>query len=428
MKKIISVLVIVLFVVTSFTACSSGEKSEEAMKAEIKAELETEKKKEEELKEQIKKELEAEKASEPAKDNAKASKADMKDMDSIYEFVKQDIKGLSRDDFNLWEVNYLDITGDGTDEIVLAGIHGVEWPQKMQIISGDSGEYKRISSDIELYKYENKSEFKDGFFVVTGRTGGTGTESTEMNLYVYNGTEIVNVLSGLEVFYRVSAQGVDEEVIGEIDGKLTDFIFTVTKHDKMSGKKTIEKKEQYTYNNNTKKFDVKSIQVQKANDTPKSAGQPAKSSNAGTEEKENLKLSGLSNESINGTHVNYQDYCAVIVPMYNGVNSALLAEVIKGMGNVTQGSLSMRVKFAIFGHLKDIKITYYEGMDSNGEVLEVGTLYNANVDVQVYAQSGDMSYIKVTGKAPTESGNYSDVEFTLDDMRDSSDYEVIMRK
>lgn len=239
MKKAISMMLLVFIILTSFVGCSNPNKKSAA-----------------------------EKVAEKAEDNSKLAKVDMRDMDAIYEFVKQHIKDLSRENFDYCEVNYLDITGDGTDEAVISGLNGVEWPPKMQIISGDSGEYKRIPSDIPLLKYENKPELRDGFFVVTGKTGGTGTATTVMNLYTYDGSEIINVLSNLEVFYRVAGapiENIDIERTGEIDGKLTDFIFTVTEYDKVTGKKTIEKKEQYTYNANTKRFDVKSIEAQAVN-------------------------------------------------------------------------------------------------------------------------------------------------------------------
>lgn len=103
-----------------------------------------------------------------------------------------------------------------------------------------------------------------------------------------------------------------------------------------------------------------------------------------------------------------------------------LESVIADIGSVTQGPQGMQVNFAIFGHLNDIKITYFQGMGADGESIDVGTLYNANVQVRVWLPNGDMSHIKVTGVADLGNGNFRNVEFGLDDMRDRSDYKVIM--
>lgn len=149
-------------------------------------------------------------------------------------------------------------------------------------------------------------------------------------------------------------------------------------------------------------------------------------SNAGAEEPDNLKLAGFRNETINGTPINYSDYRVVVIPMYDGLNS--LQWVNEDIGSVTQGPQGMQVNFAIFGHLNDIKITNYEGMGSEGETLNVGALYNAHVGVRVWLPNSDMSYIQVTGVADLGNGDTRNVEFTLDDMRDSSDYKVIMYK
>lgn len=237
MKKALILVVLMLTILTGIAGCS--------MNKNKKPEIET--------------------GTEKGQDNPKASTVDMKDMDAIYEFFKEDMKDLSIEDFNLWEVNYLDITGDGTDEAVFAAFHGVEWPQKMRIISGDSGEYKLIPSDIPLYGYANNPELRDGFFVITGKTGGTGTESTFMDLYVYDGSEIISILKGVELFYRFSdagASGVDVEVMGEIEGNLRDFIYTLTEFDNVAKKETLVKKEQYIYDEATMSFKSELIQSQ----------------------------------------------------------------------------------------------------------------------------------------------------------------------
>lgn len=103
MKKLTSVLLLLLLIMTSLAGCSPNKKPEEQSRTDIKKELETET--------AVKKEAE----------NLKTQKVDVKDKNALYEFVRQDIKGLSRENFNLWQINYLDITGDGNDEAVIAG-------------------------------------------------------------------------------------------------------------------------------------------------------------------------------------------------------------------------------------------------------------------------------------------------------------------
>lgn len=147
---------------------------------------------------------------------------------------------------------------------------------------------------------------------------------------------------------------------------------------------------------------------------------------AGEEEQENQKLSGFRNETINGTAINYSDYRLVVVPMYDGLNTLLW--VNQDIGSVTQGPQGMEVNFAIFGQLNDIKITYYQGMGAEGQTINVGSLHDAHVGVRVWLPNNDMSYIGVTGVADLGNGDLRKVEFSLDDMRDASEYKVIMFK
>lgn len=167
---------------------------------------------------------------------------------------------------------------------------------------------------------------------------------------------------------------------------------------------------------------------QKMMEENKVYAQPAKDendiSNTGWEESEFIKLSGFKNEKINGSEINYSDYCTVIVPVYSGRNSSLLQRVPQVIGSISQGSLGMKTNFAILGHMKNIRITFYESMDSQGESIETGTLNNANVEVQVWMPCSDMSYIRISGEVPTSKGEYSFTAFNIDIGRDVSEYEV----
>lgn len=270
MKKILCIFLtcIILF---SLSGCSGDKKSEEQLKAEIKAELQ------------------AEMAKEQAQNNSQAasgtSKVDMKDLDALYEFVKKEIVDIPRESFNTWEVSYFDITGDGTDEAVLVSRYGADWYKKMEIISGDGGQFKRIPSDISLAKNGDVPAFEDDFLAVLSGTSGSGMQETYMHLYVYDGSKMVKVLDVLTTEYRVAAPNTQYEEIAEIEGSMKDFTYTLTKHDNITGKKTIEVKEQYTYNPGTMSFDVKQLDKGSQGST----GQAAASS-GGT-----YKLSELKN-------------------------------------------------------------------------------------------------------------------------------------
>lgn len=354
-------------------------------------------------------------------------KVDIKNSDELYNFVAGEIIDITRENFDDWEIYYFDITEDGSDEAILVSTYGADWYEKMEIVSVDNGKFERIPSNIYLGKYNTTAEFKDGFLTVITKNGGTGEQFETMDFFVYNGTEVVNVLSGLLIHHGVGAQDTAYTEEGIIDGSLLDFTYTLTKHDELTNKDTVEVKAKYTYDEANLSFNVEPLEIKEEvnNDSSKPEDDYTTNNNAGTEESDFIKLSGLTNEKVNRDQVKYSNYYAVIVPMYSGGNKSALTDVTEVIGSPSQGNLGMEVSFAIFGHLKDIKITYYEGMDSEGETIEVGTLYNSNVNVKVFIPSNDMSYIRVSGDVPTGEG-YNYLQFNIDDMRDSSDYDVIM--
>lgn len=132
-------------------------------------------------------------------------------------------------------------------------------------------------------------------------------------------------------------------------------------------------------------------------------------------------LSGFKKETIGGEEIDYSKYMAVIIPMHSTENADSLT---KETCSFSDNPNNQKVSFSIFGEMKDIKITYFENMDSNGEVETIDKLKNSYLEI--YASFGtDMSYAKVTGKVHIGEGYYEDVEFTLDDMRDTSAYEIL---
>lgn len=258
MKKLLSLLILAALVLSGLTGCSSG-KSEEQLKEEIKAQLKAEM-----AQEQAKANSKGEIGSNSGAANAnapqetpKVAPADVKDKDALYRFVNHYIAtDITMGNFNECEIFYADLTGSGADEAVIVSPN-VTWLENVEIISGDSGKYERVPSDIPLAKYTTMATFEDGFLVVVGTTGGTGEQMAVMDLYIFDGSAMQRVLEGLYVEHSVAFPNADFEETGEIEGSLKNFTYTLTKHDNKTGKEIITQKEQYTYNANTKSFDVK---------------------------------------------------------------------------------------------------------------------------------------------------------------------------
>ncbi|OEF96985.1 hypothetical protein [Desulfuribacillus alkaliarsenatis] len=151
------------------------------------------------------------------------------------------------------------------------------------------------------------------------------------------------------------------------------------------------------------------------------------SNNQGSTGSNQGKLSGYTAETINGTHINFSDYYAVIVPRYEGgVNSLELVTVYTG--SVTQGTWEYPANFGLFGTLEDVKVIYYEGYGSSGHTFELGNYNDVNLNVHLFWNDSpnDMSFMRITGKVPTGGGNYKNVDFTLDQMRDADAYDLIL--
>ena len=162
MKKRVSLLVLVLMILMSLVGCSADKILKEANPEAAKVEV------------------------------------DMKDMDALYAYVKQEIVDITRENFNTWDVYYFDITKNGTDEVVFVATYGLDWYEKMEIISGDSGEYKRIPSDIDLAKYKNIPDFRDGFLTVKQTADVLGEHYNCMSMFFYDGKEMVDAWADIQ--------------------------------------------------------------------------------------------------------------------------------------------------------------------------------------------------------------------------------------
>lgn len=135
-----------------------------------------------------------------------------------------------------------------------------------------------------------------------------------------------------------------------------------------------------------------------------------------------FNLQGLTNEPFGDHWVPYDQYVAVIIPMYDGVN----------LGQLTAKEFAFneqsgpRLSFAVFGTMHNTEITYIESYFSDDDpiVKEIGTIEDAMVTVHA-ALPWDTSFVRVSGMVYGGEGWENQVEFTLDDMRCLAEYEPI---
>lgn len=192
-----------------------------------------------------------------------SAEADLTDMEAIYEFVQKEIVNISRDVFETWEMYYLDITDDGVDELVLVSPYGQHFHPYMEVIRVVDKRFQRIPSEIRLLKHGNIPEMRDGFLVVTSTGSGTGLYFSDMDLYLYDGAQILPSLLSVTL-YRTDPLG---EVTGELEGPLTDFTHTLMNIDPLRRIPVISRGEyHYRFDEDSNSFSVE--QLSEAEDIP----------------------------------------------------------------------------------------------------------------------------------------------------------------
>lgn len=267
MKKIISLLLVIVLGLT-VVGCSKetgAQKTEEELKAEIKAEMEAEAKLKEELKAEIKAEEKAkekEKTETAVNDNVQqpntetSAPLDVRNNDKLYEFINATYPNqYTREDFDKWTAFYFDITKDGNDEV---GFTTTYWDGKLDsaiFITADNGQYKVIPSEIELSKYLNDLAYNEGFIAIAQKAGGSGMFLNVTSFFVYDGEEIRYTDASI-VTEDVFSHPTGYKITGEIDGDITDFVYTATKEDYSTEKTSVIEKTKYVYNPETMKFDM----------------------------------------------------------------------------------------------------------------------------------------------------------------------------
>lgn len=134
------------------------------------------------------------------------------------------------------------------------------------------------------------------------------------------------------------------------------------------------------------------------------------------------KKIALKNETITTTsqgdvYIDYSLYKTVVLPMHTSQNSDQLQTLkIKRFGNTGYN-------FTVIGRLENVQISTMYPNSTEGELDDIGTITNSVVNI-IDLLNSDGSYIHVTGQVPHPDGTYDLIDFTLDHMRDISDYEI----
>lgn len=121
--------------------------------------------------------------------------------------------------------------------------------------------------------------------------------------------------------------------------------------------------------------------------------------------------------------IDYSKYELVIIPMQESANE--LDELNFEFANENVSTFTV----SIFGHLKDVTLKNIKnGMDSD-EVpseLYVGEVYYKKLNIKALMPT-DFSSVRVEGTFIDGEGGSHLIEFTLDDMREATSYEIITK-
>lgn len=136
------------------------------------------------------------------------------------------------------------------------------------------------------------------------------------------------------------------------------------------------------------------------------------------------KLEGFQQETVNGVNIDYSKYTAVVIPQYNGVNKDKLANEVLTSDKYAEAPYTS-VNFAVFGEVTNLKVLEAESMDHEYEISKLDDKSNTLITLNTKFPT-DTSNILVKFSVHMGEGTYSDYEFSLDDMRDDSDYKPIL--
>ncbi len=139
-------------------------------------------------------------------------------------------------------------------------------------------------------------------------------------------------------------------------------------------------------------------------------------------ENKHTNLQGFTNEKINGELVNYDEYISVIVPMYKGVNMEKLDKMVFNISD----KQTIEVSFAVFGKAANVNILYTSNANEEEyTITKVGEINDSLVTIKTDIPT-DFSNIIIKCNVMAGEGYVHNVEFSLDGMRDLSEYKPIM--
>lgn len=190
----------------------------------------------------------------------KIVQADVRDEESLYEFISIAHPGkFTRDDFNAWVFNYLDINLDDIEDVVITGTRGDGHLENAIFILAKNESFELVSSDVVLGKYKTEVSMDQEFIIFIREYGGTGAITEDESIYVYDDAKILD--TGAELTLKnlgpTSQDPNWKNKYGEITGtNLYDFTFIIYEEDSETLVRTPITKKHFQYNKKTKKYEI----------------------------------------------------------------------------------------------------------------------------------------------------------------------------
>ena len=175
---------------------------------------------------------------------------DIYSMDDVYLFLHSIYPEYSKDNYEKWNVSYLDVTEDGFDDVIFTSTYGDGELESAIIITAEKDGFREISRYIPLSKYANNMEMKDGLLINNTRTGGSDSFSEYMDIYSYDGQYINVSRQNILVKETVENPSANYEISSTIEGNLEDFIITYTKKNFDDSQCYVIAKDRYVLNEN----------------------------------------------------------------------------------------------------------------------------------------------------------------------------------
>lgn len=210
------------------------------------------------------------KSGEPYSFDIDGLRVDITDRDSLIDFIckeyiDEDSRTILQKDL---ETVYADFTGDGTNDVICFVKNVTEGFYSMVFITEDNGNLEVIPFEGEEYQKNSHSSYYDGTFIhYLYEYSGYGMSGTNDDLFIYDGSKIKHTsatlrLAGSEAQRPTSKfpDGYETQWKGTVsfDNAQDDYT-AFTLETVQTGSYEWEKKERYTYNKNTKLFNIETL-------------------------------------------------------------------------------------------------------------------------------------------------------------------------